>query len=267
MTQETNHLTAGTIQSIEDKTLENLKQETYMNLKALRSSLQTKSSNAKILAILQVCPCSVKCAHEIKSSTYNNNFDSLWGGKHEYAKGKLIDAIVDRFADLVSITSEHATPTGKLDIVIEQGSKITLKYNKKVIAIELKSGKTADASMLCQVERYLPDCDILLFIRIPTEEVTMIEREPIEKNLIEGLSRLNRKIRRITKGDLIKVQGDWCRGCTVDCTHKKEPRWTGESKASLENFGNFYKNIEKVISKTLEILEKEIYPAKSSIDK
>jgi hypothetical protein len=35
-------------------------------------------------------------------------------------------------------------------------SKIILKYNERIIAIELKSGKSTDASMLYQIERYLP---------------------------------------------------------------------------------------------------------------
>jgi hypothetical protein len=72
------------------------------------------------------------------------------------------------------------------------------------------------------------------------------------------MSRLNRKISRITNGELIKVQGDWCRGCTADCNYKKDSRWRGDTKASLENFGAFIQNIENVISKTLHILEKEL---------
>ena len=55
--------------------------------------------------------------------------------------------------------------------------------------------------------------------------------------------------------ELFKVQGDWCRGCTAECDYKKESRWSGEYKASLENFGEFMKNIENVITKTLDILE------------
>ena len=256
MTQEIKQLPVET-SSTDNSTLENVKQLVQTNTNLLRTTLRTKASTAKILAILQECPCLVKCAHEIQYYNYPN-IDSLYSAKHEHAKTKLIDAIEDRFADLVTVSSEHIVPNGKLDIVIQPGSKIILKYNKRIIAIELKSGKWADASMLFQIERYLPDCDVLIFVRIPTEEVTLIETDSIKDNLIESMSRLNRKAGRITNGQLIKVQGEWCRGCTAECAYKKESRWNGESKASLENFGEFVKNTENVIPKILDILEKEL---------
>jgi hypothetical protein len=255
MTQEIKQLPMAKTSS--ETTLDDVKQLLQTNTNNVRTSLRTKASTAKILANLQECPCLVKCAHEIQLTKYDD-IDRLYTAKHEYAKSKLIDAIVDRFADLVTVSSEHSVPYGKLDIVIMPGSKIILKYNKRVIAIELKSGKSADAKMLYQIERYLPDCDILLFVRIPTEEVTLINRHTIETILKKGLSRLNRKISRITNGELIKVQGDWCRGCTADCIYKKESRWNGQHTASLENHGEFMKNIENVISKTLDLLEREL---------
>jgi hypothetical protein len=260
MTQEINQLSIKTTPSAENRTLEGIKQLLDTSTNKMQSSLNSNASKAKVFAILQECPCLVKCAHEIKCYNYPN-IDSLYSAKHEHAKTKLIDAIEDRFADLVTVSSEHIVPNGKLDIVIQPGSKIILKYNKKTIAIELKSGKWADASMLFQIERYLPDCDVLIFVRVPTEEVTLIGTDSIKDNLIESMSRLNRKASRITNGQLIKVQGEWCRGCTADCTYKKESRWNGESKASLENFGTFLQNIENVIAKVLVILEKELYKA------
>ena len=258
MTQEVNHLSIETKPPAENCTLEGIKQLLDTSTNKMQSSLNSKASKAKVFAILQECPCLVKCVHEIQCYNYPN-IDSLYSAKHEHAKTKLIDAIEDRFADLVTVSSEHIVPNGKLDIVIQPGSKIILKYNKRTIAIELKSGKWADSSMLFQIERYLPDCDVLIFVRIPTEEVTLIETDSIKYNLIESMSRLNRKASRITNGQLIKVQGEWCRGCTADCTYKKESRWNGESKASLENFGTFLQNIENVIAKILVILEKELY--------
>ncbi len=256
MTQEIKPLPVE-ISSDQNITLEDAKQLLQTGTNTIRTALRTKASTAKILANLQECPCLVKCVHEIQNTNYDD-IDRLYTAKHEYAKRKLIDAIVDRFAGLVTVSSEHSVPNGKLDIVIMPGSKIILKYNKRIIAIELKSGKTADAKMLYQIERYLPDCDVLLFVRVPTEEVTLIYRDTVETNLIEGISRLSRKITRITEGELIKVQGDWCEGCTADCNYKKESRWTRQNKASLENHGEFMRNIENVISKTLDILDKEL---------
>jgi hypothetical protein len=257
MTQEIKQLAAKDSSSEEVRTLDDAKQLLQTNTDIIRTSLHTKASTAKILAILQECPCLVKCTHEIQSTSYDD-IDALYAAKHEYAKRKLIDAIVDRFADLVTVSSEHSVPSGKLDIVIMPGGKIILKYNKRIIGIELKSGKSADAKTLYQIERYLPECDILLFVRILTEEVTLINRDSVETNLIESISRSNRKISRITKGALIKVQGEWCKGCNAKCEYKQPPRWNGESKASLDNFPEFMKNIENVITKTLVILEKEL---------
>ncbi len=259
MTSEIKHLTAESPLIDPDATLEESNRLLTQNIGRMKSTLGTSASRAKILANLHECPCLVKCAHEIQNTNYSNKIDPLYLAKHEYAKTKLIDAIEDRFADLIIVSSEHIIPNGKLDIsIIPAGSKIVLKYNKKVIAIELKSGKSADAGMLFQIERYLPDCDVLIFVRILTEEVTLIERGTIQNILTEGMSRLNRKISRITNGELIKVQGDWCRGCTADCEYKKESKWTGEYKASLENFAIFVQNIESVISKILKILDKEL---------
>ena len=57
--------------------------------------------------MLQECPCLFKCDHEIRNTDYSNsNFDPLYGAKHEYAKNKIIDAIVDRFADVIDVSSE-----------------------------------------------------------------------------------------------------------------------------------------------------------------
>lgn len=257
MTQETKHLAVESSSSNDNSTLEDVKQLLQTSTNMMRTSLHTKASTAKILTNLQECPCLFKCDHEIRNTDYSNtNFDPLYGAKHEYAKNKIIDAIVDRFTDLIDISSEQSIPNGKLDIAIKPGSKIILNFNRKIIAIELKSGKSADAKMLHQIERYMPDCDVLIFVRIHTEEVTLIETEPLKASLIENLSRVRRKIHRLTNGELTKVQGDWCKGCNAQCDYKQPPRWNGEYKASLANYGEFMKNIENVISKTLDALEK-----------
>jgi hypothetical protein len=128
----------------EDYTLEDIDKVVHTNICLMKSALNSKSSTAKVMANLQECPCLLKCANEIQNIHYGN-IDPLYSAKHEYAKTKIIDAIIDKFPDMVNVSSEHNIPNGKLDIVIMPGSKIILKYNKKIIAIELKSGKSADA--------------------------------------------------------------------------------------------------------------------------
>jgi hypothetical protein len=92
----------------------------------------------------------------------------------------------------------------------------------------------------------------------PTRGGNVAEKGLVKNSLKENMSRLNRKIFRLTNGELIKVQGDWGKGCNADCNYKQPPRWSGESKASLENFGIFMKNIDTVICKLLSCLKKEL---------
>lgn len=232
-------------------------QELQKSVSALKTLLSPKASTSKIIANVQECPCLTKCVYEIQNSNYDN-IDSLYSAKHEYAKTKMIDAIRDKFSNLITVTSEHPTINGRLDIAILPGSKIILKYKNKIIAIELKSGKWADASMLFQIERYLLDCDVLIFVRIPTAEVTLIRREPLKLSLTENTSSLNRKILSIINGHRDKVQGDWCHGCNVECNFKKPSKWSNVIKPTLNDFEDFIKNIDIVIAKIIHLLPKEL---------
>jgi hypothetical protein len=244
-------------QSHSHNTFEAANQELQSNVSKLKSSLNAKASTAKIIANIQECPCLAKCVHEIQNTNYSN-IDSLYSAKHEYAKTKIIDAIHDKFSDLITVTSEHKTTNGKLDIAILPGSKIVLKYKDKIIAIELKSGKWADASMLFQIERYHIDCDTLIFVRIPTEEVTLIHKEPLVPSLTESVTTLNGKILTILEGQRDKVQGDWCNGCNVQCNFRKPSKWSNASQPTLAEFGDFMKSINSVIVKVLNHLTEEL---------
>lgn len=132
MTPEINYPAIETTPLTANFTLGDIKELLDTNTNKMQSALNSKASKAKVLAIMQDCPCLVKCVNEIQSTNYSN-IDSLYSAKHEYAKTKLIDAIEDRFADLVTVSSEHVIPNGKLDIVIKPGSKIVLKYNNRTI--------------------------------------------------------------------------------------------------------------------------------------
>lgn len=241
----------------ENDAFESASHELEKSVSALKTFLNPKASRAKIIANMQECPCLTKCVYEIQNSSYNN-IDSLYSAKHEYAKTKIIDAILDKFSNLITISSERPIPNGRLDIAILPGSKIVLKYNNKIIAIELKSGKWADASMLFQLERYLLDCDLLIFVRIPTEEVTLFRREPLKPILTKNLSFLNRKILNMINGQRDKVQGDWCHGCEVECNLRKPSKWNNASNPTLNDFEAFMKNIDIVLIKIVHLLTKEL---------
>src|SRR5206468_12863955 len=113
-----------------------------------------------MLIFLQIfkCPCPVKCIYEIRQSSYRN-IDSLYSAKHQYVKSRIIEAIIDRYYDRVKLSSEYSIPTGKLDIAIFPNSQLFLKFDNKVIGIEVKSGKWTDASIFYQIERYVLYCD------------------------------------------------------------------------------------------------------------
>ena len=87
----------------EQDTFETIKVELQENVNALKSLLSPKASTAKIIANLQECPCLLRCVHEIQCYVYCD-IDSLYSAKHEYAKTKMIEAIRDKFSDLITIT-------------------------------------------------------------------------------------------------------------------------------------------------------------------
>jgi hypothetical protein len=89
--------------------------------------------------------------------------------------------------------------------------------------------------------------------------VVVITRDLLKDELSEAALLLSRKAQKIEQGNLIKVQGDWCKGCPVtDCQFMEPPRWDGNVyTVSLQGSEEFIKNVSSVTAKILEILEKE----------
>lgn len=183
-------------------------------------------------------------------------------------KRKIIDAIVNKFGDNLLVSSEHVISTGKLDIAILPDNSIAMlpdnrivfKYNKKVIGIEIKSGKTFDVKNIFQIERYMIDCDLLLVIRVLDRDVFRIDTSSIKDNvLIKNISSLTQKVQQIKDNMLIQVPGEWCKGCRAECEYKEPPRRKNSipPNASLEGHEDFMRDVDVVIDKTLTILEKE----------
>jgi hypothetical protein len=101
-------------------------------LEALRTKLNVKASNAKVISILHQCPCRLRCLHDITNSEYtNNNIDPLYLEKHNVVKKRLIDAIVCRFSDKLKISSEDKINNGITDISISCDPIIRLNNRKK----------------------------------------------------------------------------------------------------------------------------------------
>jgi hypothetical protein len=107
---------------------------------ALKEHLKSSASPISILAILKEIPCPLKCVHEIKEYHYENDIDSLYSGRHDWVRKRIIEGIIDRFEDLILVRSEHGIINGKLDVAVFP-DKIRLKFGRRLIAIVVYSTK------------------------------------------------------------------------------------------------------------------------------
>jgi hypothetical protein len=245
---KTNNIAATKLESELDST----NQELLYRIDNLRSNLRSKASNAKILSIVHCCPCPTKCVNDIKNSCYKNGIDRLYVEKHEYARKKIIDAIQANFGKLTTVKSEHKINNGKLDIVISY-DKILLNYHEKTICIEIKSGQSID---LFQIERYLYESYLLIVVRIPTRDVVPIHQANITAELITGITSTIEKINLLVDNPMLKVQGDWCKGCTANCEFRKQT--TEYTHVAKLEFEEFFKNVNAVTHETIRVIEEEM---------
>jgi len=228
-------------------------QELVNCIDSLRSNLGTRASNAKILSIVHGCPCPMKCVNDITHINYSNDIDRLYVERHEYVKKKIIDAIQLNFSRSTTIKSEHKINNGTLDIVILY-DKIILNYHEKSICIEIKSGRSID---LFQIERYLYESYVLIVVRVPTRDVVPIHQANITEELIAGINSTIKKLDLLNENNLLKVQGEWCKGCTANCEFSKKVSKNNHI-ARLE-FEEFFKNVSNVTDKTIQVLKEEMF--------
>jgi hypothetical protein len=235
------------------KQLKESENKLLSELEAMRAKQNVKTSNAKMISILHHCPCRLRCLHDITTSEYtDNNIDPLYLQKHDIVKKRLIDAIVCRFSDRLKISSEDKINNGTTDISISCDPIIRLNNGKKV-GIEVKSGKSID---YFQIERYLYELDDLLVARVPTRDVVKISQKDIAEELNKNILFLMEKIHQINTQDPIKVEGEWCRGCTALCQYKK-PVHTRRYDAAMADYSEFIKNVNIVVEKVMHELEVE----------
>lgn len=232
--------------------IDSANQELVYRMDNLRSNLGTRASNAKILSIVHSCPCPMRCVSDIKNSAYSNDIDRLYIEKHEYVKKKIIDAIQFNFGRSTSIKSEHKINNGTLDIVILY-DKIILNYHEKSICIEIKSGRSID---LFQIERYLYESYVLIVVRVPTRDVVPIHQTNISGELIAGINSTIKKIDLLNENNLLKVQGEWCKGCTASCEFSK--KMSKNSHIARLEFEEFFKNVSIVTDETIRVLKEEM---------
>ncbi|MGC1134727.1 MAG: hypothetical protein WA941_18000 [Nitrososphaeraceae archaeon] len=235
--------------------------ELNAHLKSLKLENNIRSSsNAAIISILSTCPCLARCAYDLEKLSSNSNNrekwgDSLYGARHNLAKNIILEAISSKFSSPSSeIKSEFDYGSGKLDISVEN-SLIIINDRNTRIGIEVKSGTWIEAKDLYQILRYLFNVDALIFARIPTEQVNLIYQREMIDPITSVVTTITDKIERIINKDTTKIQGDCCKGCTVNCDFKRPPKFTGSSMANIADFPEFLKHIEAVKEKVIEVLQ------------
>jgi hypothetical protein len=242
-----------TTQSDSFSKLKESQNKLQLELQAMRTRRNVRTSNAKMISILHQCPCRLRCFHDITTSEYTiNTIDRLFSEKHDTVKKRLIEAILCRFQRRLKISSEAKINNGTADISISSDQIIRLNNGKR-IGIEVKSGQSID---LFQIERYLYELDVLLVVRVPTRHVVKISQKDIAEVLNKNVLLLIEKVRQINTYGLIKVEGEWCRGCTAPCPNRK-PEYSGKPIASMADYAEFMRNVDIVIAKVIRELELE----------
>jgi hypothetical protein len=132
--------------------------------------------------------------------------------------------------------------------------KIRLKYGRRLIAIEIKTGRWVDSSLFNQIERYLLELDVLIVVRVPTEDVVAIDSAPLEDILEKNLNILIRKSHQIMSGKRLKIPGIMQNRCPVCRRYNKENRCNFCSTHDLTKI----KKICKTCGKTFPIRKSEI---------
>jgi hypothetical protein len=219
-------------------------------------------SDAAIIAIMQECPCIRRCSHDIMKESYNRNgtgqvnqkIDGLYTAKHDLAKNFILEAIQREFSSYnTKIRSEHDYGNGHLDIAIED-NRIIITHQGRRIGIEIKSGTYIDTKHLYQIIRLLFDVDILVFARIPMEHVDVIYQQDMIQEIVQNISSIVYKVNKIVNKDESLMQGDCCKGCTVDCEFARPSKFLGASKPNLSDFTQYMKQLEATKSKVVQEL-------------
>lgn len=115
--------------------------ESFSKSYNLREKLECNKKNATMLSIIQDNPCLHKCIYDLKNNKYEDNFDSYYKGCHDWIKKKIIDAILDKFGEKITLDAEQNLNNGSLDIIIyipiiDETKNI---LTKKLLLLKLKA--------------------------------------------------------------------------------------------------------------------------------
>jgi len=257
------------VMSAED--VDSLSEKCLGVLKSVREELGTKATDATIMAIARNYECEVLAHHVIVNGpgARQEFFDYWWTEKHDDARRRFIERLKNRLEAeglRCAVVTEANVPTGHFDVMIENGKhnvvRIADRKGGKRLAVELKTGSKISIE---QIARYLPECDVLVLVRLKTGHVVKLYSAELEEFLCNDLCDLMAKMKRILNGQAILVRGNSCVGCPVKCifaeppTSRMEPRLVvldndAFTSDLLHLLHNVYDTIERAVTFVVEEL-------------
>jgi replication factor A1 len=237
--------------------IDEVRKQLAVKLDKVNKILNPKIRSSTVLSILQDNPCHLKCKHLIINKT-SLRVDSFYLARHDYVMKKLIDAIIEEFGDSVEVKAEAPIQFGKLDLKVQfKNSRIVSGCSKKIIAIELKTGISVTSDHFFQLDRYLLNADVLIKIRVPTEDVAVIHSTLVKDEMMGDIKSSIHKADEILVDKPAVVPGPWCVGCNATCDYIKEKSEDNDStNASFRSYEDSKKHVKVIIKKTIVELNK-----------
>ena len=85
----------------------------------------------------------------------------------------------------------------RVDIAIEE-NRIIITHQGRRIGVEIKSGVYIDTKHLYQIIRLLFDVDVLIFARIPMEQVDVIYQQDMLEGISQDITRITDKLKKLS---------------------------------------------------------------------
>jgi hypothetical protein len=199
--------------------LHDLQNEFLSLAEALAEKLSTSATKVEaryVASVLDrtICDEAALWLLRNRSDEADIRVDAYWTSKHECAKRKVAEGLINRLCDLgipAEITLESQGANARQDI-----SMVLRKPDGSVgkrVAVEVKTGVVLDFS---QLERLMRDSDIVILARVNTEHVAVLRSREYNAVLAQSLMIKIGRVKRLIEGRPCMVQGRDCLLCMND---------------------------------------------------
>ena len=230
---------------------------TYDRLAAdlIRSLGSSRVTKLHVAFTLETTLCDATALCRLKCRTGSERFsrrDSYWMCRHEFAKRRLIEGIMNAASAMqipLKVLSEGSAPHARADIVVHiprlessQGTRI---------AVEIKTGSSMDFG---QIERLLWDNASVVLVRFSTGHVKAVRCDELAAFLNDSLESRIQRLGRLIAGSNVTIPCNDCYGCPVEsCEHRKSGRggMTMTDEAFNADFDTFLLNLYPTIRKAV----------------